>query len=372
MGTEKEIDRNILLKEAPDFVQIADPLLQKKWIDYELSRRALDENENRFFTFRNKEGGLETIDLKAVAIKGMILKRGGTMKDVLDANEIRTKVIVKLLANMVKAKNLYYHAFDLHNKEGKAIAQLTPILLDLFGSMNGIEDVKKITRTKYGYILNDGELTKFYNENKALIEGRKAQFLIKSDQYRVATDSGRLSVLNELLTDFQIKYQKFLELDNTQQALVMAREIRGILEQARKEVKGNELKLTVDGKIDITATLHGRENVDRVMRDIPINAIVIGIVAAQSGLDPTVLISQLASSYYKDFNGFNKTVLGKEQIRLPGDLIRSYNWEEIQESNKKFLNEMKPLIIEDVEPMEEKEDILSRLKRLKTRNMNLE
>ena len=29
-----------------------------------------------------------------------------------------------------------------------------------------------------------------------------------------------------------------------------------IIEQARKEVKGNEIKMTVDGRIDINATLH--------------------------------------------------------------------------------------------------------------------
>ena len=163
------------------------------------------------------------------------------------------------------------------------------------------------------------------------------------------------------------KFIKYLEEGLEDKALIFEREIRNMLEQARKEVKGNELKLTVDGKIDIVATLHGQENVSRVFRTLPINSIIIGLVAAKSGLDPTVLVHQLATSYYKDFNGFNKTILGREKIMLPGDLIRAANWEELEKQNQKFLDEMTPYEVQEPTYIddERKASVKDRLKALR-------
>ena len=166
-----------------------------------------------------------------------------------------------------------------------------------------------------------------------------------------------------------LKYKDRLEQGKDALVKVYSQEVRAILEQARKEVKGNELKLTVDGKIDITATLHGVENTDRIMRCVPINSIVIGLVAAKVGLNPTVIISQLATSYYKDFNGFNQMILGKDNIQLPGDYIRTYDWDDLREKNKKFLGEMSTPIeeasYEEVEIADKKKsEILERIRRI--------
>lgn len=156
--------------------------------------------------------------------------------------------------------------------------------------------------------------------------------------------------------------------------MIISREIRAILEQARKEVKGNELKLTVDGKIDINATIHGGENISRVMRDIPINSIIIGLVSAKSGIRPEIMINQLASSWYKDFNGFNKNILGQEKIMLPGDLIKQYDWNDLEKKNEQFINEMKPIeyteaeIIQEEEGTSKKDLIRQRLRQMKNNN----
>jgi hypothetical protein len=113
--------------------------------------------------------------------------------------------------------------------------------------------------------------------------------------------------------------------------------------------------------------LHGQENVSRVFRTLPINSIIIGLVAAKSGLDPTVLVHQLATSYYKDFNGFNKTILGREKIMLPGDLIRAANWEELERQNQKFLDEMTPYEVQEPTYIddERKASVKERLKALR-------
>lgn len=365
------LNRDELLKEAPDFVQTAEPGLQTYYIEYEIARRELDEFPERFFVFRDQEGELKRIDLKNVNIKGVILNAGGTEEDVKDALEIKKDRYYKIMRRYTEAKKRYWYAFDLYNDKSKALGSLTPYLLELFGKMHGIEDVKKIMRAQFGHVLSHEELVVFYNQNKAMIESRQAQFVLSSDKYRIASDAGRLEVLNELLIDFQLKYKLALEKDQNNQALQYSKEVRQILEQARKEIKGNELKLTVDGRIDITATLHGKENIAKVFREIPVNAIVIGLTAARSGMKPEVLVAQLASSYYADFNGFKKNILGSEKIELPGDLIKAYDWKEVEEKNKQFLHEMQPMeteyedVTDQIEAANIKSDVLNRIKQLK-------
>lgn len=71
---------------------------------------------------------------------------------------------------------------------------------------------------------------------------------MRSDRYKVATEAGRLEIINDCMTDLQLKYEEFWSKGNVGSALNILKEIRALLEAARKEVKGNEIKLTVDGK----------------------------------------------------------------------------------------------------------------------------
>ena len=245
------------------------------------------------------------------------------------------------------------------------------MLLDLFGSMHNPKDIIKIIRKKEGYSLGEEDLVKFFNNHKSLIEARQSKYVMRSDRYKVATEAGRLEIINDCMTDLQLKYEEFWSKGNVGSALNILKEIRALLEAARKEVKGNEIKLTVDGKIDINATLHGEENISRVMRDIPVNSLIVGMVAAKSGIRPEILMHQLCTSYYKDFNGFvSNPVLGSEKVMLPGALIKTYDWGEIKEGNKKFVEEMAPEIVE-AEIIEEppksktRERLLNRLRQMK-------
>lgn len=360
-----KVSREDIIKEAPDFVQIASKYMQDAYVEYERARLKLDQCPDRFLTYIGHNNVMHSIDLKYVNVKGIMKNRGASEEAIQDAQEIRAKVLMPLLGEYNRAKTKYFHTFDLYNDRSKALAKLTPTLLDLFGSLCSIRDVRKIIKQKEGYDLEEGELQKFYNENKTVIESRQSKFVLKSDKYRVATEAGRLEIINDILTDLLLKYEEYIEKGQETKAVNMSREIRNLLEQARKEVKGNELKLTVDGKIDISATIHGGENISRIMRDIPINSIIIGLVAAKSQLKPETLIYQLATSWYKDFNGFNRNILGQDQIMLPGDLIKQYDWGELQEQSTKFLNEMKPPQITDIEVIQEEkgEDIREKLKK---------
>lgn len=352
------------LEEAPEEVQTASDALKDAWVLYNIADKNLKTNPNRFFAFRGKEDEDEILDLLHANYKGMIRLRGGSMQDVADAEEIKNKIIVPLMRKMQTAKRFYDCKYKAEGIS-EFPAEIRKELIELYATMNTHSSVIKILKEK-GIKASTKELMLFLSRNKAEIDAKKAVFLATSKEYKVATEAGRLSILNDILTDLQLKYERYRE-ENEKKALVFLKEIRNVLEQARKEVKGNDIKLTVDGKIDINATLHGMDNVDRTMRSLPINALVIGIVAAKSNLDPTILIHQLATSYYKDLNGFNKNILGREAIMLPGDLIRGMDWKETQEQNMKFLNEMRPPKVEEAtyEEITLKESVKERLRKLK-------
>lgn len=355
-----------IIEQAPEVIQTASSELKNAFVALETAERALSESSYRFFVFEGKDGEEITADLKSYSAKGFILRHGGKESDVKKAQRHKEMYVIPLIEEIKRCKEVFN---DIYRKE--MLSSVTPEIMSyivkLFGEMNGVDDVQKILKEEKKIKLTQKELQAIFAKKKAEIESKRAIFLASSNQYKVATEAGRLQIINTIIIDLQHRYQKYLAEEKEEKALIFEREIRNMLEQARKEVKGNELKLTVDGKIDIVATLHGQENVSRVFRTLPINSIIIGLVAAKSGLDPTVLVHQLATSYYKDFNGFNKTILGREKIMLPGDLIRAANWEELEKQNKKFLDEMTPYEVQEATYIddERKASVKDRLKALR-------
>lgn len=335
-----------IIEQAPEVIQTASSELKNAFVALEMAERALSESSYRFFVFEGKDGEEITADLKSYSAKGFVLRHGGKESDVKKAQRHKEMYVMPLIEEIKRCKEVFN---DIYRKE--MLSSVTPeimtYIVKLFGEMNGVDDVQKILKEEKKIKLTQKELQAIFAKKKAEIESKRAVFLASSNQYKVATEAGRLQIINTIIIDLQHRYQKYLAEEKEEKALIFEREIRNMLEQARKEVKGNELKLTVDGKIDIVATLHGQENVSRVFRTLPINSIIIGLVAAKSGLDPTVLVHQLATSYYKDFNGFNKTILGREKIMLPGDLIRAANWDELEKQNQKFLDEMTPYEVQE-------------------------
>lgn len=355
-----------IIEQAPEVIQTASSELKNAFVALETAERALSESSYRFFVFEGKDGEEITADLKSYSAKGFILRHGGKESDVKKAQRHKEMYVIPLIEEIKRCKEVFN---DIYRKE--MLSSVTPEIMSyivkLFGEMNGVDDVQKILKEEKKIKLTQKELQAIFAKKKAEIESKRAVFLASSNQYKVATEAGRLQIINTIIIDLQHRYQKYFAEEKEEKALIFEREIRNMLEQARKEVKGNELKLTVDGKIDIVATLHGQENVSRVFRTLPINSIIIGLVAAKSGLDPTVLVHQLATSYYKDFNGFNKIILGREKIMLPGDLIRAANWEELEKQNKKFLDEMTPYEVQEATYIddERKASVKDRLKALR-------
>ena len=87
MAKKIEYTKEDILKDAPDFVLIASPYMQDKYVAYEMVRRELDEHPDRFMQYEGNEGYTYVIDLKLVNIKGIMAKRGASQEAINDATE---------------------------------------------------------------------------------------------------------------------------------------------------------------------------------------------------------------------------------------------------------------------------------------------
>jgi|GEM_PF-4168850 len=110
-----------------------------------------------------------------------------------------------------------------------------------------------------------------------------------------------------------------------------------IMELIRKEVEGDVLN--VHGKIDIeaniTVTVEQRLQADLV-KQLPMQALILAKVAAARGLDPTWLLTRLQQSYYNRFNGW---VSGQQSANGPSDDFvfpseRGYDYNQIEQLHR--------------------------------------
>ena len=226
------------------------------------------------------------------------------------------------------------YGVNRRNATSKTVTMLqlkAPEVLDMFGRYYNTDEVRKILNERWQFAVPINDVKEFYTIHKDKIDRLRADYVLAGKETRLATDVGRMEVLSKIAWEWEQKFDKTKSME-------VSKELRATIEQIRKEVKGDELKLTIDGKIDITATIQANKTVHEALQKLPINMIVIGLTAAKQGINPAQLIGSLANSYYSKFNGFNK-LSDKGEINLPGEYIRSYNWDEIKMKHENVIEE---------------------------------
>jgi hypothetical protein len=320
-------DKEKYLSEAPLHIKnSSNPDVQNLWAEFKKIDEALETHPLRYYSFITKKGDTDHIDCTWPNFKNIITKKGGLETDIFEAQKR-----FKLLGELVRKKSTKKRQLD---KATGQIARRVGILdieesrlLEWFGKFYSVKEVQEKLKKELYYSPSLPQIEKWYKEHETEIDRLRTSYTLKNKEFRIATDSGRLETLNELLNHFDEKFKKDGKIE-------YSKEIRAILEQARKEVKGNELHLTVDGKIDINASIQANINITQTMQRIPVNALVIGLTAAKQGLNPERIMSQLASSYYKNLTGFNGEITGNEEVYLPSKLIKQYDWGELTRINK--------------------------------------
>ena len=347
----------------PEYISQERESIQEAWVEKEFVQWKLDHSSERFFSFTTIDGEEKEIDLLKEKPNKTVLELGGDEKTQDLALNTRNYYIKPLLEELKQAeKNL---TLFYGSRYGRQIAEYAEELINYFSECNTVKDVIRIIKMRHSVTLNPLSLKVFYQDNKQTIEKKKLLFLSKKQDFTIATDSGRLSILNELLVTWKEKFDR-------EPSLSVSKEIRGVLEQARKEIKGDQLFLTVEGKIDIAATIHAQENVAQTLQRLPINLLIIGMVAAKGGINPARLIYELSSSYYRDKNGFNLINEGTTTT-LPGEYIRNIEWETLKENNERWEknNEQfqEAVVIEEVSPQinDKKQKLLELLRQSKTK-----
>lgn len=199
-------------------------------------------------------------------------------------------------------------------------------ILEQFGEYKNVDQVLEWMKDQ-GLPVQRGKLVKLYQDNLDDIKDRRLRFLSRSKEYYLATETGRIESLSYLYSQTLTQWEKTKNRGYISEA-------RSIIEQVRKEVKGDEIRLTVNGQIDFTATIQANRSLADFMTKIPINMFIVSLVAGKKGVNPQDIMAQLTSSFYRRWNGFSELASEDEEIKLPSHYIKDYNWEEINRKHK--------------------------------------
>lgn len=313
------------LRNAPEDIQQA----YYQWIKL---GEEVENHPDRFLVVSDKHGDPVQIDCSGVF--PMNVKRtkrlGVWSKEVEQEIKKRTETIFAIKVQKGKyAKRWNSYITGTPNKNVLTFRKTD--ILELFGQYKSIDQVYEIIKNDWTFSIKRDKLTDFYYENLQDIQERRVRFQAQEKDFYLSTGTGRIESLSYLFTELMKLF------DQTKQ-IKYSTEIRGIIEQVRKEVKGDEIRLTVDGKIDITASIQANRTIQDFNQKLPINMFIISLVAAKKGINPMNLMAQLGNSFYSNYNGFNKLAGEDEEMKLPSHFINSYDWNEIENIHKEKEN----------------------------------
>lgn len=355
----------------PDYVSCQDKETIHYWKMWRAVAYKIDNHPDRFVTVVHPMSGNTNIfDCKGPV--GVVKKNArlwGATKEDVDEVERCAKVLLVLKGEKgrlnAKWKKKILGKGRVGNKTLTVLQLRSSEIMDYFGRYYSLQEIRKIIQTEWNFSIATAELQEFFLKYKDKIEKMRTEYVLAGKETRLATDAGRMEVLTKIAWEMEGKFEKTKSIE-------VSKELRAVIEQIRKEVKGEEIRLTIDGKIDINATIQANQTVHEALQKLPINMIVIGLTAAKQGINPAQLMGSLANSYYAKFNGFNK--LGdKGELQLPGQYIKSYNWEEIRMKNEERVEDVQAIEVyeESLPPVEQvividkKQRMLDLLKGLK-------
>lgn len=238
-------------------------------------------------------------------------------------------------------------------------------LIELFGRFYSLDEVLKVVVHEWGYPVTKSLLTRFRNRHIDKIKERQEEFKRDYSDIRLGYKRSRLDELQWL---YGTRRDKYIATQSQSDYKLLLQ----TLEAIKKEVEIDVLRIEgdINHKVETTINVHVQKD---LFKDMTINDIIIGRVAAKSGLNAAYMIERLHTSYYSKHSGFNpgeKHAL-EEEINYPSSIV--YNWESIKRKHteeKHLIDEKrKPEVIEDAKIIEDsnsiKEALLARVKKAK-------
>lgn len=301
--------------------------LYMRWLNLDHQVRTTPK---RYFQWVSTKTG-ELVQVDAMAFQGAAVARakekGINPTDLARLVDVSKEMeFLKQQKSRTKARWMSY----VRPRLGKNVYdwQRTSII-EMFGRYMSFDEVRE-ELNKQGYHTNSTDIYKFFLNHRELIDKKRLEFIRSAKDHYLATDAGRMETLAMLHSRFMTMFNEAYGSPNAnkQELRALSMEIRAILEQARKEIKGDEVRLTVDGKIDVNASIQASQTIQDISKKLPINIIPIYLVAVKQGINPNNILASLVGSFYKDFNGFNR-LSTSGPVPSTMDLIRNYDWNEI-------------------------------------------
>ena len=238
-------------------------------------------------------------------------------------------------------------------------------IIEMYGRLMTSSEILEYVNKTWGLGVTLGQLGRFYTSNYAEISKLREDYESSYTDISLTKKRGRL---DKKAYRHAILTKKFKEEGGS---INISRELGNLEEQIRKEVEGEFIRLDINGQIDVNATISVNKKLSEVQREIPVNELVVGLVAAKQGINPLQLMSSLSSSIYSKFSGFG--VQHAEVEEEPEQLLNlSYNWKDIEKMHKKEKEQNAEVVdFEEIKEDEErevetkKEQLLKLLKRYK-------
>lgn len=263
-----------------------------QWIEWMKAQREYDNFDKTFITSTGK-----TIKLPCRNYKAVMKNLPKNEAEEFDAK--RLKVNQLLMQKMISKRKVYGNSTKKKNEilEDK----WSSYVLELLGKDYTCAEVHR-KLVSQGAQLDYIWVLQFAKRNEEKIRELRNSFREDYGDVSISVKRSRLEKLNFLLNDLMQEYDSSSRISKLQ----YAKEIRSILDQARKEVEGEELKLTVSGRIDVEATINSYMDDSKLLQGLTIQQLVISRVSARLGISPQNLLHRLAYSFYSKWNGFRR------------------------------------------------------------------
>ena len=335
-----------LLKDAPEDIQN----IYKEW---SVRHNKLLDLENRYISIeRPNNQGIIKLDLlnNITSIRKKIKDFSQENKDLVLKN---VAIAQKERGKIIALKKQWMHYKPVTSVG--TIDTLSTLIIELLGQFKTIEEIQQIVFQTHGVNVTEYKIKTTLIKNQDKIDKLKSAWEGEIDNFSVSRKRGRIERLVYLLQTQTDQYKK-----SDTFPVVRSQEIRAILEQIRKELEGDKIKIDINGNIDINASINMNMTLQQITSKVALNSFIVGLVAVKQGIDPLKLMHSLQNSYYKDYNGFTNGDMNKP-MTYPSDLINNYDWNLIAEKHKDDDKIQEAVVVEE-KPTQEVIDLKQKLK----------
>lgn len=192
-------------------------------------------------------------------------------------------------------------------------------ILEMFGRYYSVQEVHKVITVDWGYECAMSSLEVFRTKNIDKIKELQEAFKRDYSDIRLGHKRSRLDELSFLYNDRKQRYKLSGGREDYKLLLVT-------IEQIRKEVEGDTIRIDGNLNINIQATLNFHI-FQEMLADLSIIDVVISKICAKNNFNPQYLMTKLRSSMYARLTGFQATPAqdNQEEITYPSQLIYDFS-----------------------------------------------